>query len=121
MLAAAIGGAKRRHGILIAALAQFPVHLYMMIALRTANQHHLESEGEEEESSNPENEWDFGQTAATLLLGVAVAELISKGIGFWRFERELKNKEKYGPEAKEGEQAAKPMLRVGESHEEQMA
>ncbi|CAK7217696.1 hypothetical protein SBRCBS47491_003258 [Sporothrix bragantina] len=128
-------GAGHRRYILIAGLLQFPVHFYMMIALRTANQGLLgitaeeaaekaaatassvashaarlllfarqESSGNgnstdpaavaaaEGEEENSENDWDFGQTTAVLLLIVAFTEAISKGLEFWRFERELKKK-----------------------------
>ncbi|KAK5995734.1 hypothetical protein PT974_04152 [Cladobotryum mycophilum] len=83
-LAAAFFGARWRHSVLILATLQFPVHLYMALALRTANQGKLA--GEEEH----ENGWDFGQTTAVLLLAMAVRELLSKGWEFYAFERDVR-------------------------------
>lgn len=79
---------KFRKPLLILAGLQFPLHLYMMIKFRTENQPYLE--GEEKE-----NGWDFGQTTATMLLGLAVGQLIRQGVRYAKFERGLK---KYGPE-----------------------
>lgn len=53
----------------------------MAIALRQANQGKFEGEVKHE------NEWDFGQTTAVVLLGIAVVELIAKGRDYYRFER----------------------------------
>ncbi|KAI1143796.1 hypothetical protein F5Y05DRAFT_6593 [Hypoxylon sp. FL0543] len=74
--------------LLILSFLQFPVHLYMMIRLRKENQGSLEN-GEDE------NEWDFGQTTATLLLSVAIAQLIHQAVRYLKFEQGIK---KYGPE-----------------------
>jgi len=92
MLAAAVGGTRRRRFILVAAFLQFPVHLYMMVTLRTANQAYLVPEGssgdgETEGGGLPENEWDFGQTTAILLLWVSLSEFFSKGWGLYKFEK----------------------------------
>lgn len=78
-------GARHRRWILSSAILQFPVHLYMAIALRTANQGKLS--GEEVN----ENAWDFGQTTAVVLLAMAVGELYRKGREFLNFERVLRN------------------------------
>ncbi|KAI1393671.1 uncharacterized protein F4822DRAFT_20491 [Hypoxylon trugodes] len=88
MFGALFASAKFRKPLLILSFLQFPVHLYMMIALRSANQDSLE------EHEN-ENEWDFGQTTATILLGLAIAQLIHQGVNFMKFERTL---QKHGPE-----------------------
>ncbi|KAI1777605.1 hypothetical protein F4818DRAFT_407237 [Hypoxylon cercidicola] len=80
--------AKFRKPLLILAGLQFPLHLYMMIRLRTENQSKLE--GEENE-----NKWDFGQTTATLLLALAISQLINQAKEYFKFERALK---KHGAE-----------------------
>ncbi|KAJ3484133.1 hypothetical protein NLG97_g7132 [Lecanicillium saksenae] len=77
-------GARHRRWILSSTILQFPVHLYMAIALRTANQGKLS--GEEVN----ENAWDFGQTTAVVLLAMAVGELYRKGREFLSFERALR-------------------------------
>ncbi|KAL6870287.1 hypothetical protein J3F83DRAFT_735769 [Trichoderma novae-zelandiae] len=86
MLAAAFSGARWRHSVLALAFLQFPVHLYMALALRAANQGHLE--GDEPR----ENEWDFGQTTAVVLLAMAARELFDKGTEFYFFERDLRKR-----------------------------
>ena len=91
----------KRKIVLLLAVAQFPVHLYAVVALRAGNQAALEGvsryegvvdgdgQGEEGEGEG-ENDWDFGQTTAVLLLFVTLHECFEKGVGLWRFERELK-------------------------------
>ncbi|KAI1096352.1 hypothetical protein F5B19DRAFT_143170 [Rostrohypoxylon terebratum] len=74
--------------LLILSSLQFPVHLYMMIKLRTENQAFLEV-------GESENHWDFGQTTAVILLVVAITELIHQGVQYLKFENAVK---KYGPE-----------------------
>lgn len=86
MALAVLLGARRRRLVLVLSFLQFPVHLYMAIALRSANQGRLEGE------DGNENRWDFGQTTAVLLLGIAVSELISKAREYVKFERELRRK-----------------------------
>lgn len=83
MASAIFGRSERRKIILLLALLQFPVHLYMTIALRTANQDHLSGE-------EGENGWDFGQTTAILLLGVTINELVWKSLGFHRETKALR-------------------------------
>lgn len=78
---AAFMGVRWRKWILRSAFLQFPVHLYMAIALRSENQGRLA--GDERD----ENGWDFGQTTAVLLLGAAFEELVRKGSDYWKFER----------------------------------
>ncbi|PTB62428.1 hypothetical protein BBK36DRAFT_1163109 [Trichoderma citrinoviride] len=86
MLAAALSSARWRHSILALAFLQFPVHLYMALALRAANQGHLEGDDARE------NRWDFGQTTAVVLLAMAARELFDKGTEFYFFERELRKR-----------------------------
>ncbi|KAJ0420807.1 hypothetical protein BJY00DRAFT_312733 [Aspergillus carlsbadensis] len=81
VLASAFLGVHRRRGILVLSSLHFPLHLYMAIALRQANQGRFEGEAKHE------NEWDFGQTTAVVLLGGAVVELVGKGREYWAFER----------------------------------
>jgi hypothetical protein len=82
VLASVFLGVNRRRGILVLSSLHFPLHLYMAIALRQANQGRFEGEVKHE------NEWDFGQTTAVVLLGGAVVELLAKGREYWVFERE---------------------------------
>ena len=72
-----------RKPLMLLCASQFPIHLYMMIALRVANQNAL---GEDES----ENDWDFGQTTAILLLMVTVFELFNKFLEYRHFEQQLK-------------------------------
>lgn len=85
MLAAAFSGARWRHSILILAFLQFPVHLYMTLALRSANQGKLEGNAYE-------NYWDFGQTTAVVLFAMALRELLDKVFEFYFFERDLRKR-----------------------------
>lgn len=87
MAGGVVFGANRRHTIIIMALLQFIVHLYMSLALRAANQGYLEGDEPNEDA------WDFGQTTAVVLLGIAVMELIRKSFGFWKWSRGLKRGE----------------------------
>jgi hypothetical protein len=59
--AAVYGARKRFKAVLGFGLLQFPVHLYMLIALRTVNQSLFEG-------GEGENDWGFGQTVALVLL-----------------------------------------------------
>jgi hypothetical protein len=83
--AAVFSRPDQRRVLLTLAFLQFPLHLYMMIALRSANQGLLDG-------GKSENEWDFGQTATMVLLAATVHEAISKLMGYWRFEAGLKKK-----------------------------
>lgn len=83
VLASVFIGVKRRRTILVLALLHFPLHLYMAIALRQANSGRFEGE------VTHENEWDFGQTTAVILLGIAVLELVTKGKEYSDFERRV--------------------------------
>ncbi|KAI1769026.1 hypothetical protein GGR53DRAFT_461814 [Hypoxylon sp. FL1150] len=75
--------ANFRKPLLVLAGLQFPLHMYMMIKLRTENQPFLE--GEENENS-----WDFGQTTATILLGLAIGQLVHQGVQYFKFEQAIK-------------------------------
>ncbi|OTB08007.1 hypothetical protein M426DRAFT_317511 [Hypoxylon sp. CI-4A] len=88
MFGSIFASAKFRRHLLILSGLQFPVHLYMMIKLRSENQDALE--GPEDE-----NHWDFGQTTATMLLAIAISELIHQAMEYYKFEAAMK---KYGPE-----------------------
>lgn len=87
MFATIFGSSRLRKPLLILSALQFPLHLYFMIALRLANQEVLE--GDESEDG-----WDFGQTTAILLLGVALNEVFRKAMEYYRLESDLK---RYGP------------------------
>ncbi|KAL3474307.1 hypothetical protein BJX99DRAFT_182819 [Aspergillus californicus] len=80
LLASIFLGVNRRRGILILAALHFPLHLYMAITLRLANQGKFEGE------TKHENEWDFGQTTAVVLLGIALVELVGEGKKYYDFE-----------------------------------
>lgn len=80
VLASIFLGVNRRHTILVLCSLHFPLHLYMTIALRQANQGKFEGEVKHE------NEWDFGQTTAVVLLGIAIQELVVKGKEYYDFE-----------------------------------
>ncbi|KAJ5110095.1 hypothetical protein N7532_002740 [Penicillium argentinense] len=83
MLFGVFGGVNKRRTILILASLHFPLHLYMAIALRQANQGKFEGE------MKHENEWDFGQTTAVLLLVIALIELVIKWKEYYEFESDL--------------------------------
>lgn len=85
--------AHRRRWVFLTALLQFPVHLYMALALRSENQGKLS--GEEKH----ENGWDFGQTTAVVLLGVAFGELYVKAREYVSFEHDVR---KNGPRNADG-------------------
>ncbi|KAH8703895.1 hypothetical protein BGW36DRAFT_289063 [Talaromyces proteolyticus] len=80
-IAGVFGGVRRRRGILLFSSLHFPLHLYMAIALRKANDGKLDGDNKQE------NDWDFGQTTAVVLLGVAIVELLSKGKEYYDFEK----------------------------------
>ena len=113
MASTIFGRSERRKIILILSFLQYPVHLYMMIALRTANQDHLGGE-------EGENGWDFGQTTAILLLGVTINELISKSLGFRREARELSKEAgayRSLPDRIAAEEEGKGSVRLGDIRE----
>ncbi|KAL2833734.1 hypothetical protein BDW59DRAFT_179454 [Aspergillus cavernicola] len=81
ILASVFAGVSRRRWILLLSSFHFPLHLYMAIALRQANQGKFEGE------KKHETDWDFGQTTAVVLLGIAVVELLTKGKEYYDFEK----------------------------------
>jgi hypothetical protein len=82
---------KRMKWVLLLAVLHFPVHLYAVIALRQGNQAALEHEGPEEEGGGKgENHWEFGQTAAVLLLVVTLQECFKKLLEMHRFEKRVR-------------------------------
>jgi len=80
VLASVFAGVNRRHTILVLSSLHFPLHLYMTIALRQANQGKFEGE------TTHENEWDFGQTTAVILLVISLVELFTKGKEYYDLE-----------------------------------
>lgn len=81
VLASVFCGVGKRRTILALCSLHFPLHLYMTIALRQANSGKFEGEVKHE------NEWDFGQTTAVILLVIALRELLAKGKEYYDFER----------------------------------
>jgi hypothetical protein len=67
LASAVLGGPKRMKAVVILAALQFPLHLYMMLALRVKNSNHLEGE-------ESEDDWKFGQTIAVLLLALVLKD-----------------------------------------------
>ncbi|KAB8265130.1 hypothetical protein BDV32DRAFT_145156 [Aspergillus pseudonomiae] len=98
ILAGVFMGVRGRRGILILSSLHFPLHLYMAIALRQANQGKFEGE------IKHENEWDFGQTTAVVLLGIAVVELLTKGKKYYDFETHVR---KHGILPDEGDRSSR--------------
>jgi len=82
-IAASLTSSQKTAGvILVLAMAQLPIHVYMIAALRTANQDMLEG--------GNENDWDFGQTVAIVLLGLAISEIRDGLRDYWRLHRKAK-------------------------------
>jgi heme/copper-type cytochrome/quinol oxidase subunit 4 len=82
IILAVIGNAHHIKIVIILALLQYPLHLYFMITVRTANTDLLEGEDQE-------NDWGFGQTVALVLLGLTVLELRNGLKEYWRFEKKF--------------------------------
>lgn len=74
---AVFGGSKVLMLVLVFAMLEYPVHLYFMIAIRHVNQPLLEG-------TEDEDRWDFGQTTAILLLGLAYLEFATKA---WKYRK----------------------------------
>jgi hypothetical protein len=74
------GNAGRVRTVILLAAVQFPVHLYMMIAIRVANSSYLE--GDENE-----NDWEFGQTVTVLLLYLTLREAYTGIKHYYRYEK----------------------------------
>ncbi|KOS17507.1 hypothetical protein ESCO_002626 [Escovopsis weberi] len=98
MLAAALLAPRWRHSVLVAAVLQFPLHLYAAFALRAANQGRLEG-GEAREDG-----WDFGQTTAVVLLGMAVREVYTKGWELYVFGRDVRGRRRREEQKEEQEE-----------------
>jgi hypothetical protein len=62
-----------RLAVIIMALLQFPLHLYMVVALRTSNNPYLKGDSE--------NSWGFGQVVALVLIIPVLIELFSSWTG----------------------------------------
>jgi hypothetical protein len=67
LASAVFGGPKRMKAVVVLSALQFPLHLYMMLALRVKNSNHLD--GDENE-----DDWKFGQTIAVLLLAMVLQD-----------------------------------------------
>lgn len=52
--------------VLVLAMLQYPLHIYMIFALRAGNEHRL--------NGDPENYWGFGQIVALVLLASSVLQ-----------------------------------------------
>jgi hypothetical protein len=77
---AIFGNAKRVRTVIVLAGLQFPVHLYMMIAIRAANSAHLEGD-------ESENDWEFGQTVTVLLLYITIKEAYEGVKHYYKYEK----------------------------------
>ncbi|KAJ4152229.1 hypothetical protein NW765_017738 [Fusarium oxysporum] len=80
---------RRKFWILILALGQYPLHTYMVFALRASNQGYL--------IGDSENEWGFGQVMAMVLVGPFFLECIRGAIDF---KDELKKQIERGNESR---------------------
>jgi hypothetical protein len=88
MFSAGFGAPRLRTFLVVSAFVQYVVHLYFMVAVRQANQALLEG-------PDREDRWDFGQTTAMLLLGLAFAEVVQKSWDYrqWCKESDLRSLE----------------------------
>ncbi|KAI0178201.1 hypothetical protein BJ166DRAFT_41953 [Pestalotiopsis sp. NC0098] len=77
MIGAIFSGPRLRFPLVIFAIMHYVVHLYFMIVVREANQKLLEG-------AEREDRWDFGQSTAMLLLGLAMLEAVKKGFVYCR-------------------------------------
>ncbi|KAI0131851.1 hypothetical protein BJ170DRAFT_222856 [Xylariales sp. AK1849] len=77
----------RATAVLCLALFQYPVHSYMIYALRSSNERYL--------SGDSENEWGFGQVVALVLVGSVVLECIRATIEYniahWKRKKQAKD------------------------------
>jgi hypothetical protein len=83
MLGPTYGKMKHARKVLGFGLTQFPLHIYMLITLRTANQDFLEGD-------HQENEWAFGQTIAVVLLGQTLSQIMRAIYELWKYSEETK-------------------------------
>jgi len=74
------GNANRVRTVIILAAVQFPVHLFMMIAIRQANTGHLEGD-------ESEDDWEFGQTVCILLLYLSGKEAWAGVKHYYKYEK----------------------------------
>jgi hypothetical protein len=65
--------------LLLLATFQYAIHIYMIFAMRAANEHHLKGDSE--------NSWGFGQVVAMVLLGSSVVQGIRAIIGMYSGRR----------------------------------
>ncbi|KAF2455007.1 hypothetical protein BDY21DRAFT_76892 [Lineolata rhizophorae] len=80
------GGMTRlEKSIIILAIAQYPVHLYSVIAIKVSNTHLLRGESE--------NSWGFGQIVAVTLLAGTLVECMRqwKSYMHWKLSRTLRD------------------------------
>jgi hypothetical protein len=68
---------------LVSALTQFPLHLYMMIALRMTNQGLL--------TDSNENQWGFGQSVAIIMLWVTIQGCICAWFGKFTWKSTIRD------------------------------
>jgi hypothetical protein len=68
-----LGRVRFKAALLAVALCQFPVHTYMIFALRTSNEHRL--------SGDSENVWGFGQIVALVLFGSTLVQSMGAVVG----------------------------------------
>lgn len=80
MITAIFSGPKLRFPLVVIAVLHFGVHLYFMVVVREANQKLLEG-------VEREDRWDFGQSTAMLLLGLAILEVMKKSLAYSRLNR----------------------------------
>lgn len=78
MIVAIFSGPKLRFPLVLLAVLHFGVHLYFMVVVREANQKLLEG-------IEREDRWDFGQSTAMLLLGLAILEVVKKTVIYCRW------------------------------------
>jgi hypothetical protein len=82
MFSAIFAGPRFRKPLVLLAVLHYVVHLYFMIVVREDNQPLLEG-------TEREDNWDFGQSTAILLLSLSATEVIKKTFSYWRWEREV--------------------------------
>jgi hypothetical protein len=75
LVLAVIGDTRHVKTVLVLALAQYPLHIYFMTVVRTANTNKLEG-------PESENDWKFGQTIAILLLFLTLKDVV-RGLKIW--------------------------------------
>ncbi|KUL84429.1 hypothetical protein ZTR_08799 [Talaromyces verruculosus] len=66
--------------LLLLATFQYAIHIYMIFAMRAANEHHLKGDSE--------NSWGFGQVVAMVLLGSSVLQGLRAMIDYHKTTKE---------------------------------